>query len=83
MHRESHALDRAGRGLRASGWPLLAIAALLAIPGFALMLSGHGWQFGVGAALAALALGPTLVGVGLLVSWRAAREKPFVWFDQR
>jgi hypothetical protein len=47
------------------------------------MLSGHGWQFGVGAALAALALGPTLVGVGLLVSWRAAREKPFVWFDQR
>jgi hypothetical protein len=75
-------LDRAGRRLRRSGWPFVAIGAGVAIPGVVLIVLGDGWVAGVGIALVTLALVPTIAGVGLLlsglVSWWAACDKPFV-----
>lgn len=75
-------LDRAGGQLRRSGWPFMLIAVLVAAPGVLLILLGDGTIDGVGIALLTLALVPAVAGVALLlsglVSWWAARKKPFV-----
>jgi len=74
-------LERTGRRLSGSGWPFVIIGALLAVPGIVLIVVGNAWAAGVGIALVSLAAAPTIVGLGLLlsglVSWWAARHKPF------
>ena len=74
-------LDRAGRRLSSSGWPLLVIGALLAAPGIVLAVVGSGAVAGVGVGLISLGVAVALVALGLLlsglVSWWAARHKPF------
>jgi hypothetical protein len=71
-------LERKGRGLRASSLPFLLFGVVLALVGIVLVVSG---AVVVGAVLVALALAPLLVAAGLmlpgLVSWWAARHKPF------
>ena len=68
--------------MRKSGWPFLLIAALVAAPGALLILLGDGWMDPVGIAFVTLALVPAMAAIGLLVSgvvsWWAARDKPFV-----
>jgi hypothetical protein len=58
------------------------IAVLLAVPGALLILAGDRWVDGVGIAVVTLSLVPAIAGIGLLlsslVSWWAARKKPFV-----
>ena len=74
-------LDRAGRRLSGSGWPLLVIGALLAVPGVVLAVVGSGAVAGVGVGLLSLAVAVAIVGLALvlsgLVSWWAARHRPF------
>jgi Flp pilus assembly protein TadB len=72
-------LDRKGRRLRASSRPFLLLGATLAMVGIVLIVVGA--SIVVGAVLVALALAPLLVAGALLlpgvVSWWAARQKPF------
>jgi hypothetical protein len=71
-------LERQGRRLRRSSLPFVSVGAVFAIAGIVLILGG---TVVVGAVLVALALAPLVVAAGLMlpgvVSWWAARHKPF------
>lgn len=71
-------LERKGRDLRASSLPFLLLGVVFAVVGILLIVGG---TVVGGAVLVALALAPLLVAGGLMlpgvVSWWAARHKPF------
>ena len=74
-------LERQGRTLGHSGGRFVAVGVIFALPGIVLVVFTHSWAMAVGIAILALAAGPAVVGVGLLLSglvarW-AARHKSF------
>jgi hypothetical protein len=74
-------LDRSSRRLGKPGWWFLALGAAIAAVGVVLIVVTRGVGDAIGIALVVLAAVPGSVGIALvvsgLVSWWAARGKPF------
>jgi hypothetical protein len=74
-------LERTSRRLARPGWPLVALAAILAIVGVVLLIVASGVVWVLGIILIAFAGPPAVVGLALLgsaaVSRWAARRRSF------
>ena len=66
-------LERQSRVLGHSGLWFVAIAVILAVPGIVLVVFTDAWAMAIGIVILAIAGGPAVVGVGLLVSSRVAQ----------
>jgi hypothetical protein len=66
-------LERQGKRMIAPAMRFIAIGALLAAAGIALILIGRGWSIGVGIALILLGSVPATIGFGLLTGGAIAR----------
>jgi len=66
-------LERMGRRLGRPGWWFVVLSAVLAVPGVVLVAFTHSWALALGVVILALAVGPALVGVALLLSSLVAR----------
>ncbi len=70
---EEPELERQSRRLGHSGVWFVAVGAIFALPGIVLVVFAHSWAMAVGIAVLAIAAGPMVVGVGLLLSSLVAR----------
>jgi hypothetical protein len=74
-------LDRTARRLSRSGRPFIGGGIAIALVGVGLMVLGDDQIAALGIAIAGFALAPLLLGLAMvlagLVSWWAARHKPF------
>jgi hypothetical protein len=73
LHVHEPELERQGRVLGHSGLWFVAIAVVLAVPGVVLVVFTQAWAMAIGIVILALASGPAVVGVGLLLSSLVAR----------